>query len=234
MVRQASTACVAGPASIVRPTPLAALITAPAAASPRRMRAVVVRQEGRTRSADTFKLTSTPCGSFLAPLGRAAPVATPCPDHPAVTTGSSSLNLVRADLGDQVSSRLLIEGLDDLVDDACALEFFHKPSWQGRRTVVGTVALTFAPLRRSGHAPSSDSDTHSGRQRCPITGLAFPLVDDWTGPQVDDLRDPVAEAAQMLAVVFGAGLADPLICGLIWSSQTEPPLQHPGPGVIGR
>src|SRR4249920_856204 len=59
--------------------------------------------------------------------------------------------------------------------------------------------------------------------------LAFPLVHRWAGPQVDDLRDPVAKAAEMLSIVFRAGLADPLVRGLIRSGESEPCLEHPGP-----
>ena len=35
----------------------------------------------------------------------------------------------------------------------------------------------------------------------------------------------------MLSVVLGAGLSDPLIGGLVRSTELEPRLEHPGPRV---
>src|SRR5205085_12394378 len=79
-------------------------------------------------------------------------------------------------------------------------------------------------------APSPPSSWPSARAARP---LAFPLVDDGVRSQVDQLLDPLTKASEVLAVVLGASLSDPLIGSLIRLSQAEPGLQHPGPGCIG-
>src|SRR5262249_23906616 len=101
-----------------------------------------------------------------------------------------------------------------------------------RATDPTRSASIHGPIRgtRASCAPRSCADR---RGPAGPGGLALPLVDRRSVPQLHELVHPVLQPGEMLAVVLGARLPHPLVRGLARATQLEPRLEHPGAGVVG-